>query len=109
MKRYWLIYRGIRKTYYRFDTQTKKRESLGIDNTDEAQRLVDIRNEAARQPTMNLQIAQVYPRHSDPALAARTWEDVMRQTSLGKTGQFHGLNNHLLVDLQTIERLNLGD
>jgi hypothetical protein len=39
MKRHRLIYRGIRNTYYSFDTQTNKRESLGTGNEAEAQPL----------------------------------------------------------------------
>jgi hydroxymethylglutaryl-CoA reductase len=42
-----------------FDTHTKKGESLGINDADEAQRLVDTRNEAVRHVEMNLQIAQL--------------------------------------------------
>jgi hypothetical protein len=68
MKRYRLIYRGNRDAYYCFDTHTKKRESLGINDAAEAQRLVDARNEAGRHVAMNLQIAQVYLQHSDPTL-----------------------------------------
>jgi hypothetical protein len=70
MKRYRLIYRGCRDAYYCFDTHTKKRESLGINDAGEAQRLVDAKNEAVRHVSMNLQIAQVYLQHSDPTLAA---------------------------------------
>jgi integrase len=86
MKRYRLIYRGNRDAYYCFDTHTKKRESLGINNPDEAQRLVDARNEAVRHVAMNLQIAQVYLQHSDPAMATRTWQNVMDAMVPLKTG-----------------------
>ena len=86
MKRYRLIYRGIRDAYYCFDTHTKKRESLGINDANEAQRLVDARNEAVRHVGMNLQIAQVYLQHSDPTLAKRTWQNVMDAMGPLKTG-----------------------
>jgi hypothetical protein len=86
MKRYRLVYRGNRDAYYCFDTHTKRRESLGINNPDEAQRLVDVRNEAIRHVAMNLQIAQVYLQHSDPALASRTWQNVMDTMFPLKTG-----------------------
>lgn len=86
MKRYRLIYRGNRDAYYCFDTHTKKRESLGINDANEAQRLVDARNEAVRHVAMNLQIAQVYLQHSDPALATRTWQNVMDAMVPLKTG-----------------------
>jgi len=72
MKRYRLVYRGIRNTYYCFDTHINKRESLGISDKAEAQRLIDAKNEAVLHVGMNLQIAQVYLQHSDPSLATRT-------------------------------------
>ena len=86
MKRYRLIYRGIRNTYYSFDTHTDKRETLGTSHKDEAQRLIDIKNEAVRHVGMNLQIAQVYLQHSDPSLATRTWQQVMEQIVAKKLG-----------------------
>jgi len=86
MKRYRLVYRGIRDAYYSFDTHTKKRESLGTSNAAEAQRLVDAKNEAVQHAEMNLQIAQVYLQHSDPTLASRTWQDVMEKIISMKTG-----------------------
>jgi len=86
MKRYRLVYRGLRDMYYSFDTQTKTRASLGTNNAAEAQRLIDSQNEAAQHTEMNLQIAQVYLQHSDPALAARTWQDVMKKIVSLKAG-----------------------
>jgi len=86
MKRYRLVFRGIRNTYCCFDTQTKKRERLGADTKAEAQRLIDAKNEAVRHPEMNLQIAQVYLQHSDPRLSARTWQEVMEKIISLKTG-----------------------
>jgi hypothetical protein len=79
MKRYRLVYRGIRNTYYSFDTNLNKRESLGTGNKDEAQRVIDAKNEAVLHAGMNLQIAQVYLQHSDPSLATRTWQQVLEQ------------------------------
>ena len=43
MKRYRLVYRGVRNTYYSLDTHLNKRESLGTGNKDEAQRVIDAR------------------------------------------------------------------
>jgi hypothetical protein len=48
--------------------------------------LLHVKNEAVHQPAMNLQIAQVYLQHGDPALATRTWQDVMTQITATKTG-----------------------
>ena len=86
MKRFRLIYRGCRAAYYCFDVHTRKRESLGVTNRAEAQRLVDARNEAVRHPEMNLQIAQVYLQHSSPELVAHTWQQVMEQIVSLKSG-----------------------
>jgi hypothetical protein len=76
MKRYRLVYRGSRNTYYYFDTNLNKRESLGTGDKAEAQRLIDAKNEAVLHVGMNLQIAQVYLQHSDPSMATRTWQNV---------------------------------
>ena len=70
--------------YYCVDAKTGKRTSLQTSNEDEARQLVDTKNLAARQPAMNLQIAQVYLQHGDPALAGRTWQQVMEQMLIGK-------------------------
>jgi len=86
MKRYRLVYRGIRNTYYCFDTHTRKRESLGTGNKVEAQRVIDAKNEAVLHVGMNLQIAQVYLQHSDPSVATRTWQQVMEAIVAKKHG-----------------------
>ncbi len=85
-KRYRLVRRGERSTFYCFDTHTKKRETLRTSNAADARRLVDARNEAVRHPSMNLQIAQVYLQHADSALAARTWQAVMEKIISMRTG-----------------------
>jgi len=85
--RYRLIRRGTRGgKFYCVDTRTGKRTSLQTCNEEEAQRLVEAQNQAARQPAMNLQIAQVYLQPGDPALSARTWQNVMEQIASTKTG-----------------------
>ncbi len=66
-KRYRLVRRGERNTFYCFDTLTKKRTSLETGNPEEADRLIAAKNEACLQPVMNLQIARVYLHHTDPA------------------------------------------
>jgi hypothetical protein len=98
MKRYRLVYRGIRNAYYSFDTHTKRRESLSTGNADEAQRLVDTKNEAVHHAEMNLQIAQVYLQHSDPSLAARTWQHVMEKVVSLKTGSTRERWEHAVDD-----------
>jgi hypothetical protein len=61
--RYRLIRRGTRGgTFYCVDTKTGKRTSLQTANEDEARQLMESRNNADRQPAMNLQIAQDPPR-----------------------------------------------
>lgn len=72
--------------FYCVDGKTGKRTSLHTSDADEARQLVEITNQAVRQPEMNLQIAQVYLQHGDPTLASRTWEHVMEQIISTKTG-----------------------
>lgn len=72
--------------FYCEDTSTRKQPSLRTKDKADALRLLHIKNEAVHQPAMNLQIAQVYLHHADPALAARTWQSVMEQIVATKTG-----------------------
>jgi hypothetical protein len=85
MKQRFLLY--LRSgTYYCEDTQTRKQFSLRTKDKTQALRLVQARNEAVLQPGMTLQIAQVYLQHSDPTLAKRTWQNVMDEMVLMKSG-----------------------
>jgi integrase len=72
--------------YYAEDTTTGKQSSLRTKDKDDALRLLHVKNEAVHQPAMNLQIAQVYLQHGDPALAARTWQQVMDLMADNKSG-----------------------
>jgi hypothetical protein len=68
------------------DTGTGKQTSLRTRDRADAQRLLAAKNEAAHQPAMNLQMAQVYLQHGDPAIATRTWQDVIAQIIAVKSG-----------------------
>ena len=72
--------------FYCEDTGTGKQTSLRTRDRAEAERLLAAKNEAVRQPAMNLQIAQVYLHHSDPTLATRTWQRVMEHIVTTKHG-----------------------
>ena len=55
--RYRLIRRGSRGgAYYCVDTETGQRSSLGPITEDEAQQVIQAKNQARRQPMLNLQI-----------------------------------------------------
>jgi hypothetical protein len=62
--------------YWIQDNETGKQESLGTKESVEAERLFPARNEAHRQPMINLQIARAYLMVGDPEAARRTWRDV---------------------------------
>jgi hypothetical protein len=72
--------------FYSEETTTGKQTSLRTRDRADAQRLLNAKNEAAHLPAMNLQIAQVYLQHGDPALATRTWLDVHTQIVTTKSG-----------------------
>jgi len=72
--------------FYCEDTSTGKQTSLRTRDKADAVRLLHVQNEATHQPAMNLQIAQVYLQHGDPAMATRTWQDVMAQIVTTKHG-----------------------
>ncbi|HTX22334.1 MAG TPA: hypothetical protein VMD27_10840 [Candidatus Aquilonibacter sp.] len=58
--RYRLIRRGTRGgTFYCVDTKTGKRTSLRTGNEDEASQIIHAKNQALRQPVLNMQIAKL--------------------------------------------------
>jgi len=85
--RYRLIRRGARGGgFYCVDGKTGKRASLNTADEDAARQIVEAKNQAVRQPAINMQLAQVYLQHGDSALAKRTWQNVMDTMLPLKTG-----------------------
>jgi integrase len=86
-ERYKLIQRGERGgTFYCKDTETKLRHSLEIKDREAAERIVQHRNEALKNPQINHRIGMAYLSAVDPKLVTRTWEDVMQDIIQDKTG-----------------------
>src|SRR5664279_5005814 len=76
--RYRLTYRGARGgMFYCVDKTTGKRTSLKTLNRDEAQQLIEAKNQAERQPVLNLKIAKAYLAGTDNGIATRTWQSAM--------------------------------
>ena len=71
-QRYRLFLRR-KSVYYAFDNTTKNLQSLKTRDKAEASCLLVALNEAGKQPAMNLSLARVYLRHSDPMVSERTW------------------------------------
>jgi len=85
MKQRFILFRRA-GVFYCEETATGKQTSLRTKDEGEAITLLNTKNEATRQPAMNLQIAQVYLQHADPTLAQRTWQNVMDAMLPLKTG-----------------------
>lgn len=89
--RYRLTCRGHRGgIFYCVDKTTAKRTSLQTTDPDEAQQIIEARNQAERQPILNLQIAKAYLAGTDNGIATRTWQQALE--SLTSTKQ--GANQH---------------
>src|ERR1022692_3790863 len=65
--------------YYSQDAATGQQKSLRTRDQTEALQLINARNEAHRQPVLNLHLARAYLTASDPAFVERTWQSVMEQ------------------------------
>ncbi|MCE0523491.1 MAG: hypothetical protein LV480_11345 [Methylacidiphilales bacterium] len=85
MKHRFILFRrgGV---FYCEDTSNRKQVSLRTKDEGEAQTLLSAKNEAARQPILNLQIARTYLTATDPEIALRTWQAVMDEMTRDKTG-----------------------
>ena len=60
--------------FYIQDTATGRQTSLRTKDETEAKSLLNARNEAQRQPVLNLHLARAYLTASDPAFVERTWQ-----------------------------------
>ncbi len=72
--------------YYSEDTTNGKQHSLRTKDEAEAQTILHSKNEAHRQPVLNLQIARTYLTATDPEVARRTWQVAMDELTKTKTG-----------------------
>ncbi len=72
--------------YYCVDTRTGKRTSLGKLTKREANDILHAKNQAERQPTLNLQIAKAYLAGTDAATSSRTWRDALEAITDSKHG-----------------------
>jgi integrase len=97
--RYRLIRRGVRGgAYYCVDTQTGRRTSLSTNNEDAARQIVEARNQAQRQPEINLQIAKAYLAATDESFVKRTWHEVMAAFVKTKTGSNRTRSERAVMD-----------
>lgn len=107
--KYTLFRRG--GIYYSQDSATGQQKSLRTRDEAEALQLINARNEAHRQPVLNLHLARAYLTASDPAFVERTWQTVMEQmqsrgkdssreryASVFKSPSFDGLRHKKLLE-----------
>ncbi len=84
-KRFRLIHRGDRG-FYCFDNDTRKRTSLNTKDRDAAEQIVLAKNQALRQPSLNLQIAKAYLAGTDNGVNTRTWQHAIEAVTSTKQG-----------------------
>ena len=78
MNRYRMYARADRGgKYYWEDTTSGQQGSLKTRNRSDAEKLLHAKNETARQPHLNRELGRLYLKAADPAMATRTWQDVI--------------------------------
>src|SRR5271170_339982 len=87
MKLRYRLFLRRKSVYYAFDDTTKTFTSLKTKDKAEANRLLMAMNEAGKQPAINLSLARVYLKHSDPQASVRTWQHVLEEIIKIKTGE----------------------
>src|ERR1700685_231862 len=73
MKQRFIMFRRA-GVYYSEDTTTRQQHSLRTKDEGEALTLLHSKNEAHRQPVLNLHIARTYLTATDRELGKRTWQ-----------------------------------
>ena len=85
--RFRLIHRGERGgLFYCVDSLTGTRSSLKTKDRDAAEQIVFAKNQALRQPALNLQIAKAYLAGTDSGVATRTWQQAVEALTNTKYG-----------------------
>jgi hypothetical protein len=83
--RYRITRQGNRgDTFYCVDAKTGKRHSLQTSSADAARQIVAAKNQAERQPILNLQIAKAYLAGTDSGITTRTWRDAIEALTATK-------------------------
>ncbi len=106
--KYRLFKRGNK--FYKRDTTTNQRVSLGTSCRREAQKLIDAENQAHESPALGQELAKAYLSTSDPLAKTRTWQDVMdeyarkgapptqeRKGRVFRMGDFDPIRNKLVI------------
>jgi integrase len=109
-KRYRLIRRGVRNNaFYCVDTRTGRRTSLRTASEEEARQIVEARNQAERQPVINLQIAKAYLAAADQSFVKRIWREVMDEFVRTKSGTNRTRTERAVMDTayDSIRKLQL--
>jgi integrase len=86
MKTRYFVFRRNNGIFFLEDRLLKKQNSLKTRDAETARRICHARNEALRQPAINLQIARAYLMASDPNCVNRTWQNVMDAVAQTKKG-----------------------
>src|ERR1051325_3669577 len=117
--RYRLTTRGIRgSTLYCVDTQTGKRTSLQTKDRAAAKEIIGAKNQALRNPHLNLQLARTYLAGSDSGVGTRTWQnalDALVETKHGPTRErwvraakdksLNGIRHRVIIESQAEQLL----
>ncbi|MGH7989822.1 MAG: tyrosine-type recombinase/integrase [Limisphaerales bacterium] len=85
MKSRFILFRRA-GVFYSEDTTTRKQISLRTKDEAEALALLHSKNEAHRQPVLNLQIARAYLTGTDSTIATRTWQQAIESLTSTKQG-----------------------
>src|ERR1035437_99094 len=97
MKLKYRMYRSSKSGYYYWqDNDTGKQRTLCTSDNQEAQRLLNAKNESWSMPAtaINLQIARAYLNAADPKLVSRTWQEVMEALVALKRGTSLDIGGH---------------
>jgi len=79
------LFRRANGVFYCEDAESRKQQSLRTKDWDEAERLVNAKNEATLQPRVNLQIARACLIATDPEMSIRTWQHAFNEIVKTKT------------------------
>lgn len=114
------LYRRRSGVYYAEDVETRRQESLKTQDKATAVQLLNAKNAATQQPSLNLAVARVHLAAHDPQMVTRTWQRAMdeycthgrdstqdRSLRAFKSPPFDAIRNQPIVDTTPEVFLNM--
>lgn len=101
------LYRRRNGTFYWQGNESSRQGSLRTKNESEADRLLHAKNEAHREPVLNLAMGRAYLAAHDPEMVRRPWQRVISGFSFDTRSVSHNSSDSVRISGGSVSRAKL--